>query len=151
MKNVSRYILVFKGLSNGKHSFTFEIDDSFFGSFEGSEIEHGKLTATVLADKQSTLLQLQISIRGDVLVECDRCLEILSLPVCTSGNLSVKFGKEEDYSDEDIIVLDPAEANLDLSQYFFDCINLALPPRRIHTDGQCNPDMLSKLQSFIIN
>jgi len=151
MKNVNDCVIVFKGLQNGKHSFSFELDDSFFQQFERAEIEQGKLTAEVLLDKQSTLLQLTISIRGTVMVVCDRCLDDLSLPVETSGTLTVRFSKTDETHDEETIVLDPAESEIDLSQYFFDSINLALPLQRVHPDGQCNPEMIAKLQSFIVN
>lgn len=151
MKNVNDCIVAFKGLSNGKHTFSFELDDLFFKQFEGAEIEQGKLIAEVLLEKQTTLLQLSIVIRGTVLAACDRCLDSLSLPVNTTGTLTVRFGKADETQDDDIVILDPAESEIDLSQYFFDSIHLALPLQRIHPEGQCNPGMIAKLQSFIIN
>ncbi|MCL2097655.1 MAG: DUF177 domain-containing protein [Bacteroidales bacterium] len=152
MKNVSNCIVAFKGLSDDKHSFRFEIGDSFFKLFEGSEIEHGSLSAEVLLDKQSACMQITVTINGTVDIACDRCLDNLILTVSTNGELAVRFGKSDNSNpDDDLIVLDPSEGEIDLSQYIYDSINVALPLQRIHTEGQCNPEMTEKLQHFMVN
>lgn len=153
MENVSDYIIVFKGLSNAKHSFRFEIGDAFFQMFEGAEIEHGSLVTEVLLDKQSACMQMKINIKGTVEVACDRCLDNLILPINTDGELVVRFGNSNGSNpdDDDLIVLDPSEGEINLSQYIFDSINVSLPLQRIHSDGQCNPEMIEKLQHFIVN
>ncbi len=151
MKNVNDCIIIFKGISNGKHPFSFELDSSFFKQFEGAEIEQGSLVAEVMLDKQSAVMQLSVTIRGTVTVVCDRCLDDLPLPVNTNGVLTIRFDKAGETQDDDVMILDPAESEMNLSQYFFDSIHLALPLQRVHPNGQCNPEMIAKLQSFIIN
>jgi uncharacterized metal-binding protein YceD (DUF177 family) len=97
-------------------------------------------------------MQIAININGTVNLACDRCLDDLILPVNTNGDLAVHFGKVDDSShDDDLIVLDPSEGEIDLSQYIYDSINVSLPLQRIHPDGQCNPEMMKKLQHFIVN
>jgi uncharacterized metal-binding protein YceD (DUF177 family) len=152
MKHVNDCIIVFKGLSNDKHAFRFEIGDSFFQLFEGSEIEHGNLSVEALLDKQPACLQIAVSINGTVDIACDRCLENLSLSINSEDELAVRFGKIEDSNaNEDLMVLDPSEGEIDLSQYIYDSINVALPIQRVHPEGQCNPEMMEKLQQFIVN
>jgi len=153
MKNVSSCIIAFKGLSNDKHVFKFEIGDSFFQLFEGSEIEHGNLISEILLDKQPSCIQITVDIKGTVDLVCDRCLDNLILPVNIRGELAVRFGKNGNSNpdDDDLIVLDPAEGEIDLSQYIYDSINVALPLQRIHPEGQCNPEMMEKLHHFIVN
>ena len=152
MRSVNNYKLTFKGLHPGKHTFTFDIDDLFFTLFEGSEIEQGKLFSEIVLEKQSALLQLDIKIMGNVKVECDRCLDEFDAPVNYEGRLLVKFGKvttEIDAADE-IIILDPAEDEIDLSQFLFDSINVSLPIQRIHPEGLCNKEMIKKLDELRI-
>ena len=153
MKNVNDCIIAFKGLSNDKHAFKFEIGDSFFQLFEGSEIERGSLTAEVILDKQPSCMQITVNINGTVDIVCDRCLDNLILPVSTEGELAVRFGKSDNLNsdDDDLILLNPSEGEIDLSQYIYDSINVALPLQRIHQEGQCNPEMMKKLQHFIVN
>ncbi|MDR2448746.1 MAG: DUF177 domain-containing protein [Prevotellaceae bacterium] len=152
MKSVNNYKLTFKGLNPGKHAFTFDIDDLFFALFEGSEIEHGKLFSEIVLEKQSALLQLDVKITGNVKVECDRCLDELDAPVNYEGRLLVKFGKvtTEMEADDEIMILDPAEDEIDLSQFLFDSINVNLPIQRIHPEGLCNKEMIKKLDELRI-
>ncbi|MDR3184572.1 MAG: DUF177 domain-containing protein [Prevotellaceae bacterium] len=143
---------MFKGLSPGKHTFTFEIDDLFFALFEESEIEHGKLFSEVELEKQSALLQLDVKITGSVKAECDRCLDELNVPVDYKGRLLVKFGKTPDATDtvDEIVILDPAEDEIDLSQFLFDSINVSLPIQRIHPEGLCSKEMIEKLEELSV-
>jgi uncharacterized metal-binding protein YceD (DUF177 family) len=152
MRSVNNYKLAFKGLSPGKHAFTFDIDDSFFTLFEGAEIAHGRLFSKIVLEKQSALLQLDIKITGCVKAECDRCLEELDVPVNYKGRLLVKFGKatsDMEANDEDeIMTIDPAESEIDLSQFLFDTINVNLPLQRIHPEGLCNKEMIDRLNEL---
>ncbi|MDR3180649.1 MAG: DUF177 domain-containing protein [Prevotellaceae bacterium] len=141
---------MFNGLSPGKHTFTFDIDDLFFSLFEGSEIEHGKLFSEIVVEKQSALLQLDIKITGSVNVECDRCLDELDVPINYEGRLLVKFGQATNATeaDDEIMILDPGEDEIDLSQFLFDSINVSLPMQRIHSEGLCNKEMMEKLEEL---
>jgi uncharacterized metal-binding protein YceD (DUF177 family) len=150
MKSVNNYKLMFKNLSSGKHAFTFEIDDSFFTLFEGSEIQHGKLSSEVELEKQSASVQLDVTMVGSVKVECDRCLDELDVPLNYKGRLLVKFGNTPSATDDidEIMLLDPADDEIDLSQFLFDSINVSLPMQRIHPEGLCNKEMTDRLQEL---
>ena len=54
-------------------------------------------------------------------------------------------GEEES---DDVMILDPSEAELDLSQFLYDYICLSLPLQRVHPKGKCNPVMLNKLKDL---
>lgn len=97
-------------------------------------------------------MQITINITGTVALDCDRCLDNLILPASTNGELAVRFGKEEDSNPaDDLLVLDPSEGEIDLSQYIYDSICVSLPLQRVHPEGQCNPEMMKKLQNFMVN
>jgi uncharacterized protein len=148
------YAIPLAGLKEGRHSFEFEINDTFFEHFEESEVREGRLVANVELDKRSTLAELEIRIGGNVIVCCDRCLEMFLQPVNCRDRLIVKFGKSIGEEDPDILSL-PADApELDLKQHFYEFIMLALPIRRIHPDDSrgnstCDPEMLKKLSEHI--
>lgn len=151
MDTLNRYTIQWKGLSNGKHDFEFGIDDAFFEAFEDSELSGGKLTAKVVLDKSATMLVLDVTIRGTVTTECDRCLGELSLPVDYTGTLTVKFSDEIDDYDGDIMWINPADGELRLAQYLYESIVLSLPYQKVHgtdTDGNllCDKDMLSRFK-----
>ena len=143
------YIISFKGLSVGSHQFKFEIDSSFFESFEYFEIEKGKLTVNLEMIKESALLDLFFKIEGDVELKCDRCLSMYEQPVSGNFRLIVKFGEGFSEESEEIILLPVTESNIDVSQYIFEYINLLLPIKRSHPDEtDCDPKMIEKLYKY---
>jgi len=149
------YSIPLTGLKEGKHSFEFEIGDDFFDSFENSEVKRGELKAIVSLDKSSAHIELQIDVRGKVEVACDRCLDRFYMPLSSSNWLYIKQGKEWDKDDPDMITMPLDAHEIDLSQFFYEYIHLALPIKRIHPDDKkgrstCNPVMIRKLEDHLI-
>jgi uncharacterized protein len=143
------------GLKVGQHTFDFEINNTFFDQFEGSEIKEGLLQVTVEADKRASHIDLVIVINGVVSLLCDRCLGQMSQPVECTNRLLVKFGKTHDESDPEIITMPAEEYELNMEQYFYEYILLALPIKRVHPDNKngkstCDPDMLNRLKEHIV-
>ena len=146
-----QYLIPFKGLRLGSHTFEFEIDDRCFDAFEGSEIHRGHLNVNVELEKQSNGLLLTVSIRGGVVVTCDRCLDEFEMPVDYTGNLVVRFSETETDYDGDVMWINPAEGEFSLAQYLYESIWLSLPYQKVHpldASGQptCDPDMLSRFR-----
>ena len=144
------------GLKEGRQSFNFEINKEFFEQFEESEIKSGMLAAVIDADKRPSHINLTIKIQGMVNISCDRCLGVFLHPVVCENRLLIKFGKTNDESDPDIISIPADEFELDLKQYFYEYILLALPIQRVHPDDRngnstCDPEMLDKLNEHIVN
>ena len=155
MKNKQLYIVALNGLPPGFHTFGFTIDDTFFERFEQSEVQHGALTATVAAEKKSSFLQLDVAITGIVTVECDRCLDPLEMPVQFRGTPLVKLVQspesEPESGNEEELSADAVTNEVDLTQYFYDSIILSLPIQRVHKAGECNKEMITKLDELKIN
>jgi uncharacterized metal-binding protein YceD (DUF177 family) len=150
------YSIPIGGLKEGKHSYDFEINKEFFEQFEESEVREGKLAVTVEADKRSSHVDLAVRIEGTITISCDRCLGVFSHPVSCENRLLVKFGRVNDESDPDIITVPADENELDMAQYFYEYILLALPIQRIHPvdkngNSTCDPEMLKKLKEHVIN
>jgi uncharacterized protein len=150
------FALPISGLKEGRRYFDFEINKEFFEQFEESEVKEGNLKAVIEADKRSTHIGLTIKIEGFVSLSCDRCLGVFRQTIDCENRLLVKFGKIHDESDPDIITLPADENELDLKQYFYEYILLALPIQRVHPDDKdgkstCDPGMLDKLQEHLIN
>lgn len=143
------YSIPVTGLSVGKHVFDFAIEKSFFDEFENSKILDGKLDAVVELEKSVSLIKVSCSVKGSLLVECDRCLGELSYKIDITPKLIVKFVRSHDEPDnEEVLILDPGEPELDLRQFFYDYISLALPISCVHATGECDPEMEAKLQNI---
>ena len=150
------YILSLSGLKEGHHLYDFEIRNKFFEEFEESEIKEGNLSVVAELDKRSSHFDLSIKITGKVRICCDRCLEMFLQPIECENRLLIRFGKRWDDSDPDIITIPADEHELDIKQYLYEFIHLALPIKRVHPlDGtgrnSCDPEMLKKLDQHIVN
>ncbi len=144
-----------KGLKDGRHTFKFEINKEFFDLFDESEIKEGDLNAIAEINKMSAHLDLYISISGKVRISCDRCLEMFYYGIHTENRLLVKAGRVFDDSDPEIITIPSPDHELDLKQYLYEFIHLALPIQRVHPgDDQgnvtCDPVMLRKLDEYLV-
>lgn len=143
------------GLKEGQHTFHFEINDKFFDLFDESEIKEGNLDAILTVDKRSSHLDIVVEITGKVKICCDRCLEMFDYPVECKNRLIVKFGNETGEEDPEIVTVPRDEHEIDMSQYLYEYIHLALPIQRIHPDDSdgkstCDPAMIEKLKEHLI-
>lgn len=155
MSKLSEYAIAFKGLKDGKHEWTYDLDDSFFTLFETSLIEKGELRAKVMMDKSVTMLTLDFELRGNVETLCDNCLSPLEVPVRHKSRLFVKFGAEYDEPSDEIVIIPHDEHELNVAQWLYEFICLALPIRHVHKrdkNGQpaCDPEMIQKLNQYLV-
>lgn len=127
MNAARKYSIAWKGLSEGEHTFDFEAGDDLFRLFENTEIKGGHCDVKVNLLRAARQLRLEISIRGSVVVECDRCLGDCSVPIDYEGELLVKFSDEVREYDGDTLWLSPSEDFVDLTQYIYESIVLSLP------------------------
>ena len=138
-------IIPIKGLPLGESSFRFEIGEPFFQAFENRQIKDADCSVMVSVKRYQTLLEITCRVGGFVVVECDRCLEDLTLKVDIEPHLTVGFGSvdvDDESADDDVLVIDRSESELNLNQFVYDYICLGLPLVKVHPEGKCNPEML---------
>ena len=146
-----RFIIPLNGLTAGENKFFWTAGKEFFDSFENSEILDAQLDIEVRVEKSGRYIGVDCDVSGKVVVECDRCLEELVMPVDLDVKLSVKFGEAE-ASDEsqdgerEVIFLPVDNTELDIMQVVYDYVCLSLPLQRVHEDGDCNPEALKYLE-----
>lgn len=142
------FIIQIKGLQIGKHLYDFPICGSFFEEYGNSQILDATLEAEVELEKGSGWINVSAHIEGTVTVECDRCLDDVELPMDFDCSMAVKFAKSmEDDDGDEFIIMDPADTELDISQFLYDYVCLNLPLQKVHKEGECNPQMMAKLGS----
>ncbi len=139
-------VIPVRGLPLGESTFRFEIGKPFFQAFENNQIKDADCSVKVSVIRHQTLLDVVCEVFGFVVVECDRCLDDLTLKVDIAPRLTVGFGSvdvdEEAQGEEDILVIDRSESELDLDQFVYDYVCLGLPMVKVHPEGKCNPEML---------
>lgn len=143
------FIIPYKGLGLGSHSFEFEIDHSFFEHFEYFESERGQLKIQLELLKESGLMDLHFDIQGWLDLICERCLGNYRLPVSGNFRLITKYGEAFEEETDEVVVLPVTENRLDLSQYIFEYINMLMPMKKVHlSEADCDPEMIEKLKNY---
>ena len=151
MKPMKAYSIPFIGLKIGNHDFEYDIDQSFFDYFEYQDFNDVNVKVDVLLNKKETLLELHFKIDGYVTVNCDVTNEPYNQAIADTFNLVVKFGQA--YNDEniDILIIPHGEHEINIQQYIYELIILAVPAKRLHpgiADGTLNSDILNKLDEL---
>ncbi|MFS4468992.1 YceD family protein [Maribacter sp. 2210JD10-5] len=141
----------FSGLKQGKHEFKYEIENTFFDSFGYDEFNSTNIDVTVLLNKTSTMMELEFEASGTVNVDCDITSEPYDQEIAANLELIVKFG--EDYNDEndEILILPHGEHQVNIAQYIYEMLVLAVPQKRIHPgieDGTLQSPILDKLREL---
>lgn len=144
MELEQKYSIAYKGLKNGLHEVDFDVDGALFKAYESKEIKDGRCKVHVGIDKSDTQLILDVTIDGHVVCECDRCLEDCTIPVHFDGRLTVFVSDHQGEYDGDYMWVSPDEEDINLMQYIYESIVLSLPYRRVHPDGECDPDMMAR-------
>jgi len=155
MNILSYYNIAFKGLSQGKHIFDYEIADKFFSEFGGVVVEEGKVNVRLTLEKQSSMMIFWFDLKGTVRVQCDRCLEMYDQPIESKERIFVKFGEKEFSDGDDVIWVSTNDYQLNVAQLIYEFICLAVPIKKIHPDDEngnttCDPEMIEKLDKYIV-
>ena len=143
----NEFIIPLNGLAVGKNCFSWHADREFFVNFENTEVLDAQLDIDTVVEKSGRYIGVDCDITGWVVVECDRCLEELKVPVDVEVKLSIKFGdadsSEEMQDGEREVVFIPVDnTELDMGQVVYDYVCTSLPLQRVHEDGECNPETM---------
>lgn len=132
MNKLKDLVIQFRGLDVGIHEFEFKVKDSFFEAFNYSELEKGDIDVNLSMEKQETMLVLNFSLKGSVMVLCDRCLDEFSFDLHKSEQLIVQFGESYQELSDEIVVIPENAYEIDIAPYIYEYINLSLPIQKFH-------------------
>lgn len=147
MKLLDEFCIPFKGLKAGEHRYEFKLDKAFLEAVGDEELLDVEVDVEVVMTKAAQMLTFEVSMDGTACVECDRCLDELEYPVEADDTLYVKFSEEEIEFDGEVMWLNPADEELDLSGYIYETLLLSLPYQRVHDSlEECNQEMIARFR-----
>lgn len=151
MMEHKEFNIPFSGLKQGKHEFKFAIENKFFESFGYDEFNDAGIDLFVTLNKLSTMLELEMKAEGTVNIDCDLTSEPYAQPIDADLELVVKFGDEFNNEDDEILVIPHGEHQINIAQYIYEMLVLAVPSKRIHPgvlDGSLKSEALKKLEEL---
>ncbi len=127
MKDFKRFSIPIKGLGTGLHNYTFELNEAFFKHFEASPIHRSEVRFAVSLDKRPDMLVLDMNIEGWYETSCDRCLQVVEMPLEDAFQLLVKFSEQLQEEEADIVYISRAESHLNIAKFVYEYTCLAIP------------------------
>ncbi len=143
------YKIDLKGMQADAQKYEFLLDNLFFANIDNPDIQKGKVNVTLNVKRTSRAFELNFQTEGVVIVPCDRCLDDMEQPVCSTDKLMVKFGTEYAEEDDNLIVIPEEEGIINVAWFMFEFIALAIPMKHVHAPGKCNKEMTSKLSKHL--
>lgn len=120
------------GLSNKLHHFDYEFGDEFFKKYGTNLIEHGKFGVEVALNKHETFIEADFKIKGTAVLTCDRSLEPFDFPMDKTERILFKYGDVDEEISDEIIMIQRDTPTLELGQYIYEFIALAVPMKKLH-------------------
>ena len=150
MGGSAEYEIPYTGLGLGRHTFDFRLDGAFFQRIEPSGPAVADIEATTELDRFDEMMHFDVRVSGTVGTHCDRCNAPVTVEVNHSARYVIKFGSTTHKTDEDILVLGPAEHLLDVREFLYESTMLGLPIRRVHENiDDCDPQVLKWLTGSV--
>lgn len=144
-KVLKAYVLPFSGLKLGLHHFELQVEQTFLEAFEWEEPSKIEIDLQIHLEKRNTMLTLDFDLKGVLEITCDRCSKPLEIVVDSSQQLLVKFGSRAYEETDDIIILPEGAYEIDVSQYVYEYLRLAVPMRKVHELDDCDPEVVKHL------
>ena len=151
MERSSEFNLPFVGLKEGVHQFEFEIENTFFKTYDFNDFFDAKIKVLLSFDKKATLMNLHFNALGSVEVACDVTNEHFDFPIDTSFDWIIKFGDEYNNDNDEILIIPHGSYEINVAQPIYEMIVLAIPAKIVHPgieDGTLESEILTKLQEL---
>lgn len=143
-----KFTISFEGLKNGKHLFEYKITTGFFEELTYSIIRGGDIAVEFHLNKKETMMIGEIEMSGTIQKSCDRCTHLMEIPIDISHQIIYKFGEGES-DDENLIILPYSAYKMNIASTLYELLTVALPNRTVHTEENCNEEMLELLDQYV--
>ena len=126
-------------LQPGVYRYEYRLDGDYLRGVEKSELLDGQVDAKAELHLRELDYDIQVAVKGNVQVTCDRCLEPIDITVEAEDDMTA------DTQDES-----PVKTNsIDLNWLAYELIIVNLPMVHSHQNGGCNPEMDNLLQDHL--
>ena len=97
------------------------------------------------------MLEMLLRTNGKLNVACDRCNKPLDIEIEGQQRQLFKVSEREEYDNEEVVIISANDYEVDVSEYIYECIILALPLRKVHKKKNCDPIAIAALEAISTN
>jgi uncharacterized metal-binding protein YceD (DUF177 family) len=118
----------------------YDFGNEFFKAYGSDLVSSGSFHADVMLNKHETFIEADFHIAGQVELICDRSLEPFDFLIDEEHKIVFKFGDHDEEVTDEIIMIHRDTATLELGQYVYEFITLAVPLKKLHPRFKDEPD-----------
>lgn len=146
MGKFTEYAIPLKSLQKGEHVFTFHLGKRFFDDMESADIRDANVEAVVTVNYANDAYAINFDVKGEVTVQCDRCLEEMQWPVEATYHITVQYGDAYRDDSDELLEIPSSVNDLNVAYMLYDTVSLAVPMKHVHPMGKCNRQMSAMLR-----
>lgn len=160
MKHLREFEIAHQGLRIGKHNFEYKVDDAFMKHFENQDIQGLQLQVYVDLEKRESMLTFHIALNGTISASCDRCTQMIDLPLAAEHRLYIKFDDtlaemQDSQEDVDMVFMHRSTTVIHLEDFLYEFIVLSVPykaacPFDEGPNKNCNMEVIESLNNYLI-
>lgn len=137
-----------KALKDGLTKLSFDLDDTYFASFEADEVRGGCVHVDIdITCVKEDFFSIEVHEKGNVVISCDICLDSMNQSIEVKEHLDITFGDKTSEEDS-LIVVNDKNGIFDFTWILYELLVLDIPIRHVHAKGECNPVMVKKLEEY---
>ncbi len=138
-------------LTIGIHEFTLNINNTFFSKHKNEEIKGANVKVLLKVSKKENLCLFTFTVKGELTLECDVCLDDLQYSIATEETFILKLSKDDETNEDvNILYIKPNDYIYNVEQVLYEMIYAQIPMRKSHEDLQqtCNKNMTTRLELY---
>jgi len=130
-------------------TYRWKADDEFFARVEGPEVRRGNVDVSLTVNRvDENTFDLYFLFKGEVELQCDRCLGPMQQPVSGECTLKARLGSSSS-DDGEVLTVPEDKGMLDLAWNVYEMIALQIPLRHVHADGECDENAQQALNRYL--
>jgi len=141
VSDLKQYDIMLTTLPAGESEFSYELHRDFFEAMDNVDVLDADIAAHLHIDHKNDIYYFTVTLSGNLILRCDRCLEPMSHCADAIYKVTVKYGLEYDDSADGVVILPDTASRFNVAEMLYSTAILTIPMRCVHPAGDCDPVM----------
>ena len=132
-KSLREYDIKIQSLSNNKHEFSFNFNQSLFNYFSSDhDVSKAKGNCKLEIIKTDIMMNSNFIVEGSCDLVCDRTLKKYNHIIKINKKIVFKLGEKEEELSDEMIIINRNKSFINISKFIYEFFILSLPVKRLH-------------------
>jgi len=133
-KEKRRYDINLASLEDGRHTFRYDITQSFFDMFDFHDFDKAEINVKVVLVKNGNLMQFDMDSEGSVELPDDRTGHLYRQPLKGKYSFLLKYGEQFNDDNDEMIIIPYNQGLYNIAQQIYEMAVLSVPMKHLDPD-----------------